>query len=389
MPFSSRPHWAATNVKGIQTCEISHQGLAYRRSPVLTAVGGAMLLGSIAGANSASASSAPASAASASAAAPAPNASAISDAQGMRVTGLGGPNKVTVRAVSGQNLFLVTDTAPISADTGCAAVPVQAGLFGVQCRALPGSGGTQFRSFSVNGGGGDDTITNFAPAAMRADGGAGNDILNGGSFGDILRDSAGSDTLRGNGGQDDLQTESTAAGGGADVLDGGPELDILQAGPGSDTLIGGTGNARLVGGLGADKMNASSGTGDVVAYEGRTARVVVILDDQPNDGEAGEGDKITNAEIIQGGRGPDTMIGDDKANIFEGFDGDDVLIGGRGADDLRGGTGNDRLASNDLFGVPVQDGSIDRLDGFDGTDYSRVPFVEPDITVGCEIIDKD
>jgi hypothetical protein len=141
-------------------------GPGLRKFAVLTAVGGAMLLGSISAA----------SAASASAAAPAPNASAISDAHGLRVTGLGGPNKITVRAVSGQNLFLVTDTAPIGADIGCAAVPVQAGLFGVQCRALPGSGGTQFRSFSVNGGGGDDTITNFAPAAMRADGGAGNDI---------------------------------------------------------------------------------------------------------------------------------------------------------------------------------------------------------------------
>lgn len=119
----------------------------------------------------------------------------------------------------------------------------------------------------------------------------------------------------------------------------------------------------------------------MVAYEGRTARVVVLLDDLDNDGEAGEGDKITNAEIIQGGRGPDPLIGDDKANIFEGFDGDDVLIGGLGADD--------RLASNDLFGVPVQDGSIDKLDGFDGTDYCRIPFVEPDVTVGCEIVDKD
>ena len=144
-----------------------------RKIAVLTAVGGAMLLGSIAGANSASASSAPASAASASAAAPAPNASAISDAQGLRITGLGGPNKITVRAVTGQNLFLVTDNAPIRADLGCAPATVQAGLFGVQCRAQPGSGGTQFRSFSVNGGGGDDTITNFAPAAMRADGGPG------------------------------------------------------------------------------------------------------------------------------------------------------------------------------------------------------------------------
>jgi hypothetical protein len=136
-------------------------GPGLRKFAVLTAVGGAMLLGSISAAGAASAS----------AAAPAPNASA--DAHGLRVTGLGGPNKITVRAVSGQNLFLVTDTAPISADIGCAPATVQAGLFGVHCRALPGSGGTQFRSFSVNGGGGDDTVTNFAPAAMRADGGAG------------------------------------------------------------------------------------------------------------------------------------------------------------------------------------------------------------------------
>jgi len=107
-------------------------GHGLRKFAVLTAVGGSMLLGSVVAA----------SAASASAAAPAPNASATSDAQGMRVTGLDGPNKITVRAVSGQNLLLVTDTAPIRADTGCAPVPVQAGLFGVQCRALPESGGT-------------------------------------------------------------------------------------------------------------------------------------------------------------------------------------------------------------------------------------------------------
>jgi len=133
---------------------------------VLTAIGGSMLLGSIAAA----------SAASASAAAPAPNASAISDAQGMRVTGLGGPNKITVRAVSGQSLFLCdghrSDQRRHRLRPGDCSGRVVRRPF----RALPGSGGTQFRSFSVNGGGGDDTITNFAPAAMRADGGAGNDI---------------------------------------------------------------------------------------------------------------------------------------------------------------------------------------------------------------------
>jgi len=67
------------------------------------------------------------------------------------------------------------------------------------------------------------------------------------------------------------------------------------------------------------------------------------------------------------------MIGNKGRNIFEGFDGDDTLIGDLGVDDLRGGTGNDTLARNQLFGVPVADGAIDKLDGFTGTDRCRVP----------------
>jgi hypothetical protein len=60
-----------------------------------------------------------------------------------------------------------------------------------------------------------------------------------------------------------------------------------------------------------------------------------------------------------------------------------VLIGQCGADDLDGRPGNDNLASNQLFGVPVQDGSIDVLDGSAGDfDRCRVPFtvVEDDAT---------
>ena len=85
------------------------------------------------------------------------------------------------------------------------------------------------------------------------------------------------------------------------------------------------------------------------------------------------------------------MIGNKDRNIFEGFDGDDTLIGDLGVDDLRGGAGNDTLASNQLFGVPVADGAIDKLDGFTGTDHCRVPFVnvEADITISCEIINQD
>ncbi len=358
-----------------------------RQVALLAAVGGSMMLGSYA------ASAAPTEVA----AAPPPNASATVDTN-LRITGLDGPNRLTITQVPGQNVFLVTDTAPIKALPGCGVVAVPNGLFGVQCRALVGSGGTPFRTFFVNAGGGADVVTNNAPAPMRADGGAGDDTLIGGAFGDILRDSNGSDVLRGNGGQDDLNTESNAAGGGKDVLDGGAELDILYAGPGNDTLLGGDGKDRLVGGLGADHMDAGTGSGDVVAYENRTQRHVIRLDGLPNDGHAplsgppDEGDNVMpSAEIVQGSRGPDTMIGNNDPNIFEGFDGADVLIGMKGADDLRGGLGNDTLASNDLFGVPVADGAIDKLDGFDGTDSCRVPFVsvEADITISCEIINQD
>ena len=348
------------------------------------ALGGSMVLGSAVAATAASA-------------APAPNASASVDTA-LRITGLAGPNKLAISQVPGQNIFLVTDVAPISAGPGCAVVAVPDGQFGVQCRALLGSG-TNFKTFFVNAGGGDDIVTNNAPAPMRADGGAGNDVLNGGALGDILRDSSGNDTLRGNGGQDDLNTDFESGGGIHDVLDGGAELDILYAGPGDDTLLGGSGNDRLVGGKGADMMDAGDGTGDVVAYENRTSRHVISLDGVDNDGEAPgltgpptERDNVLpSVEIVPGSAGPDTMIGNDNPNTFEGFDGNDSLEGGKGADQLRGGRGNDNLASNRFFGVPVADGAIDTLDGFDGSDYCRVPFVnvEADITISCENINQD
>ena len=71
--------------------------------------------------------------------------------------------------------------------------------------------------------------------------------------------------------------------------------------------------------------------------------------------------------------------------------GNDNLIGGRGPDVVEGGQGDDRLAGNDLFGVPVADGSIDTLNGGDGTDDCRVPFfsVETDMLISCENVNQD
>ena len=71
--------------------------------------------------------------------------------------------------------------------------------------------------------------------------------------------------------------------------------------------------------------------------------------------------------------------------------GNDNLIGGRGPDVVEGGQGDDQLAGNDLFGVTVADGSIDTLNGGDGTDYCRVPFfsVATDMLISCENVNQD
>lgn len=232
----------------------------------------------------------------------------------MRIAGLDGPNKLTISKLPDRSVYLVTDTAPITAGPGCAVVSVPNGLFGVHCRALTAVGSSPFRTFFVTTGSGGDVVTNHAPAPMFADGGPGNDVLNGGAFGDNLRDSSGSDTLFGNGGQDDLDTEAPVAGGGTDVLDGGGALDILKAGPGNDTLRGGGGQDRLVGGKGSDLLDAGLGAGDVVAYENRTSRHVISLDGVDNDGEAPgltgpatEKDNVLpSAEIVPGQPRPGT-----------------------------------------------------------------------------------
>lgn len=328
-------------------------------------------------------------------AAPAPNAVAKVDTT-LRVTGLAGDNNLTISKVDGQNVYRITDTAPITAQAGCAVSTAPAGQFAVICRALTTPSGA-FKQIFVNPGAGNDTARNLAPVGMNANGGPGDDDLRGGALNDNLRDDSGNDRLSGGAGDDELNTVFELGGGTADVLVGGTGNDRLEAGAGNDELRGGAGNDRLEGGPGRDRFDGGSGK-DVVSYQGGgNVRHVISLDGQPNDGRAAgltgpaiEGDNVLDSvETVQGSPGPDTMIGNDDPNTFEGFDGNDVLIGGRGADLLRGGTGNDTLASNDLFAVPVADGAIDTLDGFTGTDRCRIPFTEADVTISCEVIDKD
>lgn len=186
------------------------------------------------------------------------------------------------------------------------------------------------------------------------DGGTGNDELDG---------SGGADTLVGGEGDDDLEP-----GPGDDVVMGGPGDDTFflseeEAGPDPYYL----GSDRVVGGEGFD----------TVSYTGRTRAhpVYVSLDDNENDGEAGERDYIREVEKVLGGSGNDVLQGTvwdeqlwgrDGADRLEGGSGDDglyggdgpdTLLGGFGRDDLSGGPGSDVIEARDLVADAVSCGT--------------------------------
>jgi hypothetical protein len=144
------------------------------------------------------------------------------------------------------------------------------------------------------------------------------------------------------------------------LIDGGPGNDTLSTnrgmvlgGPGNDTLsgellAGGPGDDRLAGtetdnvldgGPGADLLKGMGGT-DRTTYADRTEGVHVTIDGRSDDGAPGEGDDV-ETEDVNGGAGPDLLLGDDGPNRLTGLCGDDRLTGGGGADVLQGGPGAD------------------------------------------------
>lgn len=213
--------------------------------------------------------------------------------------------------------------------------------------------------FSVLGGGGDDNISAAGdlgtgsawPAAIRLDGGAGNDTVTGGTGPGMLIGGDGNDTVNG--------------GSGDETIDGGAGNDTLSGGAGNDTLSGGDGDDTFNEGSaanGADVFSGGAGS-DTVSYSERTNSVSVTLDGTANDGEASEGDNVSgDIENATGGAGADTLIGSSGANALDGGPGDDALSGGLGNDTLSGGPGND------IFSEDSSPNGSDVFIGGDGED---------------------
>ncbi len=128
------------------------------------------------------------------------------------------------------------------------------------------------------------------------------------------------------------------------TLMGGPGNDSLRAGGGDDFLSGAGGNDTMDGGLGADTMFGGSGT-DTVTYASRTADLTITIDDNGNDGEAGERDDVgSGVENVIGGSGNDSIVGSAGNNSITGGDGNDTIFGAAGNDTIDGGLGADSMS---------------------------------------------
>jgi hypothetical protein len=158
----------------------------------------------------------------------------------------------------------------------------------------------------------------------------------------------------------------------------------VSGGPGNDTISGdhvlppfavamtmdgGPGNDTFFPGLGPDVMAGGEGDDDV-SYTFATAPVSVSLNGQPDDGPAGEGDNVLDAENVDGSTtAPNTLVGSAlgeslsgglEADVIDGGGGDDAVFGREGDDTLTGGPGNDLVsgeAGNDTLNL--RDGAVD------------------------------
>lgn len=252
--------------------------------------------------------------------------------------------------------------------------------------------GKSFSGVSVDGRGGDDTITG-STGNDRIEGGDGKDTLRGLAGNDTLIGAAGNDTISGDEGHDVLDGGSgndvLAGGDGDDRLEGDGGEDLLSGGRGNDTLEGRSGNDTLRGGDGVDSLDGGAGI-DIVDYSDSPNSVEVDLQKREtvNDG-FGNKETFINVEGATGSEFQDKITGSSGADTIRGLGGNDILLGGAGNDTIEGGDGNDAIngdlaeenvSGNDhITGGPGNDTILgwngnDVIYGGDGNDDLRGGF---------------
>lgn len=225
---------------------------------------------------------------------------------------------------------------------------------------------------NISTGGGDDTITaTDGPNTIAS--GRGDDIVTG---------LGGRDTMSGNDGDDSLF--------------GGADDDRLNGGTGEDQAFGGAGDDRFDGSdiAGADVFSGGDGV-DFISYL-RVADITVTLDNQADDGQAGESDNVmADVEDVTTGEGDDVIAGAHAANDLSGGSGNDTIRGGAGNDGLDGGLGRDNLGGGPGTDSLSGGGNVDTIRTKDATaDYvtcgSSIDSLVRDrldqVAVDCELV---
>jgi len=209
---------------------------------------------------------------------------------------------------------------------------------------------------TINGLGGKDSLLGFD----------GNDLLSGGDDDDTLDGGEFHDTLDG--------------GNGNDVLAGGIGDDWVQGGlAGSDTLLGGEGSDYFNSGLGSDSIDGGSGF-DTVSYSDNALAGSIHADlVQGRIAFSGGTDTVVGVEHVFGGSQADTLTGNDVYNLFFTYAGDDLVDGGRGPDSLYMGQGQDSLTGG--LGNDFLSGEA----GFDSAYFLDRSLGDVTITVGASI----
>jgi Ca2+-binding RTX toxin-like protein len=108
-------------------------------------------------------------------------------------------------------------------------------------------------------------------------------------------------------------------------------------------------------------------------------------------------DLLFGMENVLGGRGDDTLIGDDSANNLNGNNGNDMVFGGGGDDTLIGLWGNDTLtggAGNDTLIGSMDDDSMNGGLGLDvflfelsEFGHDTITMFDADATFGQDLLD--
>ncbi len=251
-----------------------------------------------------------------------------------------------------------------------------------------------FDNMTIDGGAGNDSITNYGGNNVTIDGGAGNDsITNSGSYAsidggegnDTIYASGNRITINGGDGNDYLYSN----GGDSVTIDGGDGNDsitntganvlfLYAAGDGNDVISGFKSNSTLSisGGYsstesgsdvivtvgdgkitltGAASLSTCKISSDVATYDDSSAAKTTLKSTI----KTADASARTTGIRISGNALDNSIVGGSGRDTLYGKAGDDTLYGGEGDDSLEGSSGNDKLYGQ---------GGNDYLDGGFGND---------------------